>query len=44
MVEYGLILGLVSVTVIVATTAIGTDLNSLFGLVTTALEGVPGMP
>ena len=36
-VEYGLILGLIAVVIIVTLTAIGTDLNTLFGKASTAL-------
>ena len=39
MVEYALILGLVSVVAITVLTAIGTDVNTLFGKVKTALDG-----
>ncbi len=38
-IEYGLIAGLVSVTIIVAVTAIGTNLNALFGTISAALAG-----
>jgi pilus assembly protein Flp/PilA len=41
MVEYALILGLVSVATIVALTLIGTDVNVIFGRITGALESVP---
>ena len=39
MVEYALILGLVSVVAITVLTAIGTDVNTIFGKVKTALDG-----
>ena len=39
-IEYGLIAGLVSVAIIVAVTAIGVDLNAVFGAISTALKGV----
>jgi pilus assembly protein Flp/PilA len=42
MVEYALIVGLVSVIAIVALTAIGVDVNTLFGKVKTALDGAAG--
>ena len=37
MVEYGLILGLVSVVAVVALTTIGTDVNTIFQNVVTAM-------
>jgi Flp pilus assembly pilin Flp len=42
MVEYGLILGLVSVVAIVVLTAIGVDVNGVFQAVETSLDAVPG--
>jgi pilus assembly protein Flp/PilA len=39
MVEYALILGLVSVVAITVLTAIGTDVNVIFDKVKTALDG-----
>jgi pilus assembly protein Flp/PilA len=39
-IEYGLIAGLVSVVIIVAVTAIGTNLNVVFNFIATALAGV----
>jgi pilus assembly protein Flp/PilA len=42
MVEYALILGLVSVVAIAALTAIGTDVNGVLTAVQTALGAVPG--
>ena len=39
-IEYGLIAGLVSVVIIVAVTAIGTELNVVFGKIQTALATV----
>jgi pilus assembly protein Flp/PilA len=42
MVEYGLILGLVSVIAIAALTLIGTDVNGVFTTVEAALAAVPG--
>jgi pilus assembly protein Flp/PilA len=42
MVEYGLILGLVSVIAIGALTLIGTDTNGVYTTVQTALAKVPG--
>ena len=42
MVEYGLILGLVSVVAIAALTLIGTDVNGVYTTVQTALAAVPG--
>ena len=36
-IEYGLIASLISVAIIMAVTAIGTDLNTTFGLVSAAL-------
>ena len=41
MVEYALILGLISVISIVALTAIGTSVNALFEAIQAALEAVP---
>jgi pilus assembly protein Flp/PilA len=37
-IEYGLIAGAIGVAIIVAVTAIGTDLNTLFGTVGTQLN------
>ena len=37
-IEYGLIAALIAVAIIVAVTAVGTDLNTLFGKVSTALK------
>ena len=42
MVEYALILGLVSVVAIGALTLIGTDVNGVLGAVQAALAAVPG--
>jgi pilus assembly protein Flp/PilA len=42
MVEYGLILGLVSVIAIVALTAIGADVNGVYTTVAGVLAAVPG--
>lgn len=39
MVEYGLIIGLVAIVVIVALTALSGGLNNIFGQITTALGG-----
>ena len=39
-IEYGLIAGLVSVVIIVAVTAIGTNLNLVFNFIATTLAGV----
>jgi pilus assembly protein Flp/PilA len=36
-IEYGLIAALIAVTIVTAVTLIGTDLNVVFGKVTTAL-------
>ena len=36
-VEYGLLVGLIAVVIIVAVTALGNKLNVLFGRITTAL-------
>ena len=42
-IEYGLIAGLISVVIIVAVTAIGTELNAVFTYISTSLSGVvPG--
>lgn len=38
-IEYGLIAGLIAVVIITAVTAIGTDLNTKFTAVSTALNG-----
>ena len=38
MVEYGLILALVSVVAIVALTAVGTDVNKVFGSIKSSLD------
>lgn len=38
-IEYGLIAALVAVGIIVALTALGTDLSALFGKVSTELQG-----
>jgi len=43
MVEYGIILGLVSVLAIGALTAMGGDINTLFGIIQTALAAIPGV-
>ena len=37
-IEYGLIAGLIAVAIIVALTTVGTNLNTLFGEVATAIE------
>ena len=42
MVEYGLILGLVSVIAIAALTLIGTDVNGVYTAVQASLAAVPG--
>jgi pilus assembly protein Flp/PilA len=39
-VEYGLIVGLIAVAIVVAVTLIGTNLNTLFGTVNTKLGAV----
>lgn len=39
-IEYGLLAGLIAVAVITTVTAIGTNLNRVFGYITTALVGV----
>lgn len=39
-VEYGLIVGLIAVAIVVAVTLIGTNLNSLFGTVNSKLDSV----
>ena len=39
-VEYGLIVGLIAVAIVVAITLVGTNLNSIFGTVNTKLETV----
>jgi pilus assembly protein Flp/PilA len=39
-IEYGLIAGLISVIIIVAVTAIGTNLNLVFTYISTSLAGV----
>jgi pilus assembly protein Flp/PilA len=39
-IEYGLIAALISVVIIGAVTAVGTQLNTTFNAVTTALAGV----
>jgi pilus assembly protein Flp/PilA len=36
-IEYGLIAGLIAVAIVVAVTAVGTDLNTLFGTIGTDL-------
>lgn len=41
-IEYGLIAGLVAVGLIVALTALGTDLSALFGRVSTKLKTLTG--
>jgi len=38
-VEYGLLVGLIAVAIIIAVTAVGTDLDRLFDSVVTALPG-----
>ena len=40
-IEYGLLAGLIAVAIIAAVKAVGTDLNTLFGKVSTALGTVP---
>jgi len=40
-IEYGLIAGLISVVIIVAVTAVGTQLTGTFGSVQEALGGAP---
>jgi Flp pilus assembly pilin Flp len=44
MVEYGLILGLVSVIAIVALTAVGTGVNGIYEAVQAAVEGAAVAP
>lgn len=39
-IEYGLLAGLIAVGIIVATKLIGTNLNTVFGYVSTSLAGV----
>ncbi|MGG1948612.1 Flp family type IVb pilin [Trinickia sp. NRRL B-1857] len=39
-IEYGLLAGLISVAIITTVTLIGTNLNTVFGYVQTALSGV----
>jgi pilus assembly protein Flp/PilA len=39
-IEYALIAALIAVAIIVAVKAVGTDLNTVFGKVSTALQGV----
>ena len=39
-IEYGLIAGLVSIAIIVALGALGTEISGLFGRITAVLEGV----
>jgi len=39
-IEYGLIAGLVAVAIITVLTALGTNLNTLFGYIRDALSGV----
>lgn len=39
-IEYGLLAGLISVAIITTVTLIGTNLNTVFGFVQTALSGV----
>ena len=41
--EYGILAGLVSVTIIGAVTTLGTDLNGVFGAVDAALKNIPGV-
>jgi pilus assembly protein Flp/PilA len=43
MVEYGLILALVSVAAIVVLGIVGTDVTAVFTQIQTALEAVPGV-
>jgi pilus assembly protein Flp/PilA len=40
--EYGIMAGLIAGSIIVAVTAIGTNLNGVFGVINNALTGVPG--
>lgn len=40
-VEYGLLVGLIAVAIILTVTALGGKLNELFGFVNTKLAGVP---
>jgi pilus assembly protein Flp/PilA len=40
-IEYGLIAALISVVIITVLTTVGTNLNTVFGKVATALEGTP---
>ncbi len=43
MIEYGLIVGFISIVVLVAMTAIGTAVRTdIFGTISTALQGVLG--
>lgn len=39
-IEYGLLAGLIAVAIVVTITAIGTNLNTVFGYVSTALAAV----
>jgi pilus assembly protein Flp/PilA len=39
-IEYGLIAGLISVAIIVAVTAVGTDLSAVFNAISTKLKAV----
>lgn len=41
MTEYGLIIGLIALAAVVAMTAFGTELQTMFGKVTTALSLTP---
>ncbi|MGE5329034.1 MAG: Flp family type IVb pilin [Deltaproteobacteria bacterium] len=40
MVEYGLIIAVIAIVVLVALTPVGTSLSQVFGRITTAISGV----
>jgi pilus assembly protein Flp/PilA len=42
-VEYGLMVGLIAVVIIVAVTLLGNQLNALFGKITSGLAGTSGV-